>query len=286
MNRKPIYKTPEGEQAVMAVYERLLSEWPESTESLQIETRHGRTHVLARGHKDADPLVLLHGAGSNALAWGGDVPDFARHFRVYAVDTPGEPGRSSHHRIGWRDDAIVEWLEDVVNALSESASTQILLAGISQGGYVALRFASARAERVKALALLAPGGVSQPKLSFFVRGLTYGMYGRRGATALTRRVMGDCEVDDAAKEYMDLIYSNFRSRTDAQPLLTDSQLRALTMPVLLMLGGRDAIFDSKKTGDRFARVVGHVDIRLLPEAGHALINVAPAMVPFLIQAAA
>jgi pimeloyl-ACP methyl ester carboxylesterase len=210
--QKPIYKTPAGEQAVMAVYDRILVTWPDTTERLQIETRHGRTHVLAQGQKDARPLMLLHGAGSNALAWGGDVPEFARHFRVYAVDTPGEPGRSCHERIPWKGDSIVEWLEDVLDGLGVR---QALLAGISQGGYIALRFASARPDRVKTMALLAPGGVSQVKSGFLARAVAYGLMGRRGTDALVRHVMGDSEVPEPAMEYMNLIFTHFRSRMDA-----------------------------------------------------------------------
>lgn len=282
--QKAIYRTPAGEQAIMAYYDRILTEWPDSTESLYVDTRHGRTHVLARGQKDAPPLVLLHGAGSNALAWGGDVPEFARHFRVYAVDTPGEPGRSCHGRISWKGEGIVEWLHDVVEGLNPSApDAQTRLAGISQGAYIALRFATAKPERVQALALLAPGGVSPARPGFLVRGITYGVFGRRGIEALTRSVMGGGQIPQEATDFMNLIFTHFRSRMDAQPLITDAALRRLTMPVLLMAGTRDAIFDSSKTVARFERLVEGADVRLLPGEGHALIDVAETLVPFYMK---
>lgn len=283
MTSRPIYKTSAGEHAVMAAYDRILAEWPESTECLQIETRHGLTHVITRGRKEAPLLVLLHGAGSNALAWGADVPEFERYFRVCAVDTPGEPGRSSHERISWKGEGIVDWLEDVLDGLGAS---EALLAGISQGGYSALRLAAARPARVKALALLAPGGVVQPKAGFLLRGLTVGLFGRRGTEALVRCVMGDDGVSEVAKDYMDLIFTHFRSRKDPQPLLPDETLAGLLMPVLLILGAKDAIFDSAKTVARFENLVKGAQIRVLPAAGHALINVAPQVVPFMLRAAA
>jgi len=284
MNRKPIYKSPAGEQAVTAYYDQILAQWPASTESLYVETRRGRTHVLAQGQKDAPPLVLLHGAGANALAWGADVPEFSRHFRVYAVETPGEPGRSRQERFSWQGDAVVEWLEDVVDAIAGGAASpaaRVLLAGISQGGYSALRFASAHPERVKALVLLAPGGVSQAKPSFIVRGVTYGLLGKRGRTSLMRCIMGDSDGGPEATQFMHLIFTHFRSRMDAPPLLTDGQLQRLTMPVLLMAGASDNLFDSQKTIARLQRLVEGADTRLLPGASHALINVAAMVVPFL-----
>lgn len=283
MRQRPIYKTPAGEQAVMAAYDRILAQWPESTESLQIETRHGRTHVLARGPKYAPPLVLLHGAGSNALAWGADVPEFEGHFRVYAVDTPGEPGRSCHTRIPWKGDGIVEWLDDVLDGLGVAEAR---LAGISQGGYVALRFATARPGRVAALVLLAPGGVVPPKMGFLFRGITAGMRGRRGRDALVRSIVGDVRMPQVAMDYMDLIFTHFRSRIDPQPLLTDADLTGLPVPVSLIAGARDTLFDSAKTAARFERLVGGARIRLLPGVGHAVINVAHEVTPFLVEAAA
>jgi alpha-beta hydrolase superfamily lysophospholipase len=58
------------------------------------------------------------------------------------------------------------------------------------------------------------------------------------------------------------------------------------MPVLLVVGARDTVFDSKKTAARFERLVEDVDVRMFPAAGHALINVAPVVAPFLVEAAA
>lgn len=278
---RSIYKSAAGEAAVMSEYDRLLAEWPQSTECLQVQTRHGHTAVLAQGPVDAPVLVLLHGAGANALSWGGDLPEFARHFRVFAVDTPGDPGRSCHTRIPWRGNGIVEWLEDVLDGLG---AEHVMLTGISQGGYVGLRFATARPGRVKALALLAPGGVSPANPGLLVRAVAFSALGGWGTKALVRYVMGDGGVPDEAMAYMDLIFTHYRPRVDALPLLTDAELRGLSMPVLLMAGAEDAIFDAVKMVDRIVRLVDGVDARLLPDAGHALINVAPTITPFLMGA--
>ena len=234
----------------MGFYDDVLAEWPESTESLRVDTRHGSTHVLAQGAKDAPPMVLLHGAGSNALAWGADVPVFAKRYRVYAVDTPGEPGRSTHDRISWKGDGIVEWVGDLLDGLEVSrkaptggSDSRPILVGISQGGYIALRHATARPEEVRALVVLNPGGVSPPQLGFLLRAMGYNLMGSRGADALVRCVMGDCEVHPVAITFSKLIYNSFRSRIDPQPLLSDEALRSLTMPVFVMAVEKDPLFE-------------------------------------------
>src|SRR3712207_7084883 len=58
---------------------------------------------------EGPPLVLLHGAGDNALDWRWVLPALARKHRVYAPDLPGSPDRdrkstrlnSSHANISY-----------------------------------------------------------------------------------------------------------------------------------------------------------------------------------------
>jgi pimeloyl-ACP methyl ester carboxylesterase len=133
-----IFKTPAGEQAVMAFYDNTLARWPVPYESRTIPTRHGDTHLIVSGEESAPPLILLHGASANALIWIGDVVDYSQHYRVYALDIPGEPGRSEPHYLDWHDATFVEWLADVLDRL---AIPRAILVGISQGGWIALKFA-------------------------------------------------------------------------------------------------------------------------------------------------
>ena len=73
-----IYKSPAGEQAVMALYDSWLARWPAPYTTLTEPTRHGSTFVIASGAEAAPPLVLIHGAGTNSTMWAGDVADYSR----------------------------------------------------------------------------------------------------------------------------------------------------------------------------------------------------------------
>ena len=52
---------------------------------------------------------------------------------------------------------------------------------------------------------------------------------------------------------MDEIMTHFRPRIEPQPLFTDHELAALTMPILLLAGEDDALLPSKKTVTRLCR---------------------------------
>ena len=68
-----VYASTAGGQVVVQRYREILRLWPVPREELLVPTREGDTFVVACGPPEAPPLVLLHGSGSNAAMWMGDV---------------------------------------------------------------------------------------------------------------------------------------------------------------------------------------------------------------------
>ena len=273
-----LYKSQAGQQAVMALYDRVLDAWPAPYEALRVATRFGETFVLANGDPSAPALVLLHGACSNALAWIGDIPAFSRQFRTYAVDVIGEPGRSAAARLPWEGPGYADWLGDVLDGLEAGRA---LVVGISQGGYMALKLAVHQGDRVAKLVLLAPGGIAQPRASFLLRAIPLSFAGRWGAEAINRITFGDQPIAEEAVRFMNVIMTHFRPRIGAQPLFTDAELSGLTMPVLLVAGARDALMPTEQIAIRLQHLAPQTSVRILPEAGHVLHNLAREIIPFL-----
>ncbi|MBO0783698.1 MAG: hypothetical protein J2P37_33215, partial [Ktedonobacteraceae bacterium] len=90
MKISSVYKTPEGEKAVIAFYDSILKHWPVPHQTLSVDTRHGDTFIIVSGLSSSPPLVLLHGAGTNSSMWAGDVVAYSQDFSTYAVDLLGE----------------------------------------------------------------------------------------------------------------------------------------------------------------------------------------------------
>lgn len=275
----PIYKSAEGEKAVMALYDQMLARWPEPYTTAVVPTRHGDTFVIASGPVGAPPVVLLHGAASNALAWMGDIGEYSRRLRIYAVDLPGESGRSSHNRPPWTGPAYPEWMEDLLAGLGiERAS----LVGISQGGWTALKFATAQPQRVAQLVLLAPAGVTTARASFLLRVIPLSLLGRRGAEAINRITFGKQPIHPDAVAYMNTIMTHFKPRIGALPNFTDDELAQLVMPTLLIVGEEDAIYPSEKTAARLQGLVPNLSVHMLPGMGHVLHGVTGEAAGFLV----
>jgi pimeloyl-ACP methyl ester carboxylesterase len=274
-----IYKTEAGGQQILRRYEETLAHWPVPAERRRVPTRHGETFVLVCGPENAPPLVLLHGAGTNAAMWLGDVTEWAAHFRVYAIDVIGEPGLSAPSRPPLDSTAYAQWLDDV---LAHLGLDRVALVGASLGGWLALDFATRRPERVTKLALLCPGGVGSQKFGFVVKALFYKPFGRWGARRSVRAVAGvDVRTHPEVVDYLATTFSQFLPRRERLPVFADDALRKLTMPVLVIVGGRDAMFDSHDTVRRVDATMPHATVVLLPDVAHSIIGQTRSITEFL-----
>ncbi len=99
---------------------------------------------------EGPPLVLLHGAGDNALDWRWVLPALARTHRVYAPDLPGSP--ESARPVADYSPAFLERF--VAGFLDALEIEHAAVAGNSIGGLVALRLALSEPERVGSLVLV------------------------------------------------------------------------------------------------------------------------------------
>lgn len=95
-------------------------------------------------------VVLLHAGVADRRMWNPIVPGLAQTHRVVRYDLPG---------FGESPPATVEFqpVDDLAAVLDTLGLADVDLAGASMGGYVALDFTLAHPERVRSLALLAPG---------------------------------------------------------------------------------------------------------------------------------
>jgi pimeloyl-ACP methyl ester carboxylesterase len=263
-----IYTSPEGARAVAERYRELLAEWPVPAAHLRVPTREGETFVLASGPPEAPPLVLLHGSGSNALMWVPDVASWSRHFRVYAVDLIGEAGLSAPARPPLASGAYPLWFGDVLDALGVARASVV---GVSLGGWLALDHATRHPERVERLALLTPAGVAKAKVAGLLGAVLLKPFGEWGKRRSMEILLGpEVRVQKESVEFVDLLSRHYRYRREPVPVVDDAAIARATMPVLAILGGRDAFIDTPRTAQRLSRLVPSATVRVLPGAGHLL----------------
>ena len=271
------FKTLEGEARFRAGYDAALKLWPVPYEELDIPTRFGVTHVIAAGPSNAPALVLLHGYMATSVMWSPNVADFARSYRVYAVDIMGQPSKSIPGEPVRSTDDYVAWLTETFDALHLDRAC---LVGMSYGGWLALMFVLATPERVLKLVLLSPGGLLPLVRQFSLRGMLMTFF----PTHLTvNSFMHWAGFTDAAGRpdatpIFNLMYlgqKHFRMPPDtlrvaanAANALSDDALRALHLPVLLLIGEGEVLYDAPTALARARRLIPDFEGELIPRCRH------------------
>lgn len=155
------FKSENARRDVLKSYDNLINSWDTEIEQIAIPTRYGMTHCLIAGKPSNPPLVLFHGVGDNsAVMWALNIKALSSRYYCIAVDTLGGPGKSvPGERYNRTDFRQTEWINELLSAFSFNS---VYLAGVSNGAYMAFRYASVHPDRVRKAVCLEGGIVTHP----------------------------------------------------------------------------------------------------------------------------
>ncbi|OPG11403.1 alpha/beta fold hydrolase [Microbispora sp. GKU 823] len=257
------------DEAFYAAYDAVLAaNWPASTESAAISTPYGTTHVNSVGPADAPPVVLLHGGGTTSTVWSSTAKALGTAYRVHAVDTVGEAGRSvAGERAVRRLGDQMAWLDAVLDGLG---ATTVSMCGHSYGAWSALHYASHAPGRVRALVLVDPTNCFT---GFSRRYLLRALPMLLRPTVRRRRAFIDWEtgrtaLDEKWRRLNDLAAGFPAARPLTGPRPGPEELRALRPPVLLLLAERSRAHDIGRVAASAAALLPRVETAVLPGATH------------------
>lgn len=271
----PRFKS-EAERAIyLAAYDAALRAWPVPFQEIDVDTRFGRTHVVACGSLEAPPLILLPSFAATASVWRANVSALCAHFRVYAMDVIGQPGKSIAKRVLKSRMDYTEWLSDAMDALGVARASFV---GASFGGFLALSYAITHPERVERLALISPaGGFAATPIWIVLRMLTGTLRRRiRGLFVKTPPSVADvlgilsAAPEDAPwRELMSVTLAQSpRSIAIVTPVLSDEELRGLVAPMLLLIGEHEKLYDAATTVRRASQKVAKFEGCVVPGGDH------------------
>ena len=271
------FKTFEGETAYFAAYDSTIKLWSVPYEELEIPGRFGTTHVVVTGPKDAPPLVLLHGMAMTLTMWAPNIAEFNKDYRVYAIDVMGQPGKSIPNYDESICDAedFVVWLRETLDGL---CLDRISLVGMSYGGWLAINLALVEPERVRKLVLLSPGGIFLPIVKqFMLRGMLMSFFPTRLTTDSFMGWMGikNTPGDMVSQRLLDLFYlgmKHFRFSPETARIMpivySDDELRAVNVPVLLLIGDGEVVYDPARAMARARALLPNFVGDLVPQSKH------------------
>jgi pimeloyl-ACP methyl ester carboxylesterase len=265
-----IFKTAVFSAEYFRIYDSLLSMWPEKPDQVDIETSFGVTHINVNGPQDAPPLLLLPGFAANSTAWFANIGPLAKRFRVYAIDTNGQPGRSIPSKV-LTASTTSEWLLELMD---KAPLGRCNLAGISLGGWIALDFAIKHPTRVNRVVLLDPAASFAPMSASFVFHslIPIMIYPTRNGLIKYFRWLTRGKATNS--EWGELMVQGILNCKPQPPVratpFSDSQLSGCLAPTLLLVGEKSLIYDPEKAVQRAARFMPHVSTEILADASHGL----------------
>ncbi len=319
-SRMNLYKSPEGYQAIMNWYNDIVADIEIDVESKYVETRFGRTHMLACGDENAPPLFLLPGIAGCAPLWRRQFVDFAKSHRVYALDIVGQPGKSDTNIVSFLNSDFVHWLTDVQDELGIEKADYL---GNSVGGALCMQMAIEQPDRVNSIVLLAPTGVARAKFPINILitkvlrknkdanalekeltaksvnkstngnateagggGGKFGTFDRQLARAMalaTKHYRVDKSVG-VYNEATSKVHIPTGLRVLKKFFLSEPRkvLRQIKVPTLLIFGEHELLYKPQSIKRKAEKLLDDVQVEIVEEAGHGAIFDQPAKVNKMI----
>jgi pimeloyl-ACP methyl ester carboxylesterase len=271
----------------------------------RIDVAGAALNVVEIGPRDAQPVVLIHGASSNLEAMRKPLGEMlATHYRVILIDRPGH-GWSTRAREQDSTPAIQGRM--ISEALDRLGVGRAILVVHSWAGALGARMALDYPERVAGLVMLAPvaypwpGGVGWynkllttpligPLLAYTIT-LPLGLFlieaGARNA--FLPQIMPDNYVRDTATSQL-LRPPEFLANAFDLVMLKDSvkeqapRYAEIKAPVVVISGDADKTVSTRIHSGPFAAAVRGAKLIVLQGVGHMIQNAAPDLVVREIEA--
>ena len=196
-----------------------------------------------------EPLLLLHGNGENHQIFEHQITHFSKQFQVIAMDTRGH-GRSEH---GKEMLTFKKIAQDILAVLNYLNLEKTMIMGFSDGGNIALYFASHYPKRINKLVVIGA--------NYKVNGLNKKslMEIKREYTVLN--ILGNYfSKAEKKKQVIDLMWHQLD--------LTINDLLAINVPTLIVAGEYDVIDESHTIS--IHKWINGSELTIIPKASHFL----------------
>lgn len=275
--RASSFVSAQWRERFMSHYDHMLQGWP-SHERVRITHRYGHTGVLVAGHADSAPLVLLHGRYTPSPSWSPLIQSLASRYRVYAIDTIGEPGLSVND--GARLHSAEDYVESLISTLDGLGVGTAHVCGYSFGGWLAAQLAVAHPSRVATLTLLDPAQVFAPfSLRWLLHCLRpYLFPTERNISGLFRWAGQGLPGHEDIVELATLAMRSFRIKAPEASLIQKERLRRLAMPVQQLIAEHSVVHSADRARSRAARISPTVRTLLVQDSSHFIVHNQPARV--------
>ena len=226
---------------------------------------------------EGPPVLLLHAFPLDSQMWEPQIEALSDRFRFIALDLKGFGGSDAPE-----DESaysMESWAEDVNAFLEELGLDDVVVVGLSMGGYLAFAFLRKFRDKVRALVLADTRAEADPPEGVEKRTNQQQLVREKGsgelADALVKALLAEPtlqkkpDVVERVRQLMDNPAAGFIGALEAmkrRPDATD-ELSKIDVPTLVIVGENDAI-TPPDAARKIHEHVGGSRLVVIPEAGH------------------
>jgi pimeloyl-ACP methyl ester carboxylesterase len=235
----------------------------------RVLTRFGHTHVLVSGENNIKSIIFLHAMGLNLTSWIPQINVLSEHYRIIAIDTIGDQGRSivrRDHPENIREYSL--WLNDIIEHFDIN---DVNIVGNSMGGWIAHGYAIHYSEKMKNLILISPAAGIPARTNWM--GLLLRMVRTNNEIKLqdiAREILGNGQAQYDWIEYMGKASKDYKSARIGVPKnFSDEEIRRTGGNILLLIGENETIYRSiENVFQKIQTIRSDIICKLIPNAGH------------------
>lgn len=252
---KSLFKSAQGKQEVLSLYDQKLEDLNINFEYIKVETSFGITNIIATGDTSLPPLIIIHGSNGCAPIALESYPNLSKRFRVYAVDVIAQPNKSAETRPSMKDDVYGKWMNEVIDQLN---ITDVTLAGFSFGGLVILKTLENDESKIKQVFLSAPAYIvnGNPLKALFKIFIPMRRYMRSGKTKFVEAFLKELftDRDEFAIKYLSKVFMHFTMDFTPVPVISNEKAGLIKTPITLIAAKQDVMFPGVKMIKRAKRI--------------------------------
>ncbi|MGJ5675222.1 MAG: alpha/beta fold hydrolase [Nostochopsis sp.] len=228
---------------------------------------------------DIIPVIFLHGAWNDSSEWVAVIESLSLDFHCVAPDLFGF-GESDYPNVHYSIDLQVECLAELLQALKLE---RVYLVGHSLGGWIAASYALKYPEQVYGLVLLAPEGIETEVLDKNCKRLQSLMKRPLWIFKILRilrpltKILGlDTQIEQDWQQQQLMLQNPtgsellfLRQLPEIRAELVQDKLDFLTVPVLILQGGKDSP-DALAKSNNYAKIIPQANQKIIDHVGHNL----------------
>ena len=267
-----VFKRKSDKKAYIDSYNKSLQLWDVAYQEENIQTTYGTAHVIVTGPKEGSSIILLHGMDASSTMWYPNIKALSKNHRVYAIDFLNEVGKSQSTQESLSTEEIANWYNEIFNHYKLKNFDVI---GASKGGWLAMLLASQKGSKIDKLVLLSPAQTfnnidkaGKASSALFLKTFPSKKKLKKTLDAFSYYPE---KINPVYKNQFYLANKHAKANSSflqMQPY-SDSDLKKITIPVLVVIGDHD-IINSNETLIRANKYLVNSKTETVKNAGHFL----------------